>query len=122
MEYFKFIAALAGLLCCGCSKNTASAPVPLPEDQIPSVIAQTFNNSDKETQDQANQYINDVKSHDFPAAFEEIRRISHKASLTPDQRAILARASMTTSQKVQDAAANGDEHANQVLNSYSSTK
>jgi hypothetical protein len=120
--YLSVVSALAGLLSCGCGKNTSSAPAPLSEEQIPLVIAQTFNNSDKETQDQANQYINDVKNHDYPAAFEEVQQLAHRAGLTLDQRATVARALMTTSQKVQEIAANGDDRANQALNSYSSTK
>jgi hypothetical protein len=92
------------------------------EEEIPSVITQTFINSDKETQNLANQYIIDVKNHDVPAAFEEIQELFRKASLTADQRAIVARALMTTSQKIQDAAATGDVRANDVLNAHIATK
>jgi hypothetical protein len=121
-KFITFIAASAQLLCWGCGKNTSSAPVPLSVEEIPSVVAQSFANSDKETQDQANQFINDVKNHDFSAAFEQIQPLARKTNLTPDQRGVLARALVTTSQKVQDAAAGGDDRANQVLNSYSATK
>jgi hypothetical protein len=44
------IAAAAGLLWCGCGKNSDSAPAPLSDEQIPSAIVQAFAASDKETQ------------------------------------------------------------------------
>ncbi len=119
---FPLIAALAGLLSGGCGKDTSSAPAPLAEEQIPSVIAQTFSNSNKETQEEANQYVDDVKSHNYPAAFEDAQKLAHQPGLTHDQRATLARALRTTSQKLQDAAASGDNQANQVLNDYSASK
>jgi hypothetical protein len=117
------IAASVALLCSSCGKNdTTSAPPPLSQDQIPSAISQAFVNSDKETQDQANIYVNDEKNHNFAAAFEEIQHLTHRPGLTPDQRAVLAGAFRTTSQEVQEAAAKGDAQADQALRSYSATK
>ncbi len=119
---FSIIAVLPGLLCCSCGKNTASAPAPLSDDQIPSAISQVFVSSDKVTQDEATQYISDEKNHNFAAAFEEIQHLTHKPGLTPDQRSVLAGAFRTTSQETQDAAAKGDAQADQAIRSYSATK
>jgi hypothetical protein len=119
---FATIAASAIFLWCACAKRNADAPVPLPEDQIPTAVSQAFNSSDKETQVQVAQYVSEFESHDYPAAFEDIQQIFHNKSLTRDQRTLLARALMTTSQKVQEAASGGDQRADEALRSYTSTK
>jgi hypothetical protein len=115
-------AALAGHFLCGCGKDASSAPAPLSEDRIPPVISRMFNNSDKQTQDLANQYINDLKSHAYGPAFEEIQQLIHEPSLTQDQRVILAGAQRTTAEKLQQAAAGGDDRATDVLNAHIASK
>jgi len=110
------------LLLSSCGKDTTSAPLPLPEDQISPAIAKAFAGADRQTQDEANQYVSDVIKRDYAAAFADVTELSRKPGLTKDQRGILARALMTTSQDVQQAAASGDNHATQVINSYSATK
>jgi hypothetical protein len=119
---FATIAVSASLLWCACDKRDAAAPSPLPEDQIPSVVSQAFNGSAKETQVQVAQYVNHFENRDFPAAFEDMQQIVHNKNLTPDQRIVLARALMTTSQKVREAASAGDQRADEALRSYTSTK
>jgi hypothetical protein len=119
---FALAVSLAGLLCGGCGKNPSAAPVPLPEEQIPSEVSQAFQNSNKETQDGVNQYISDMKGKDYAAAFQDIQQLLQQHGLTEDQRGILARASMTTSQKLRDAASNGDDHASQVMSTFNATK
>jgi hypothetical protein len=119
---FATIAALAICLWGACAKRNSDAPIPLPEDQIPTVVSQAFNNSDKETQVQIARYVSDFENRDFPAAFGDIQQVFHNKSITQDQRALLARALMTTSQKVQEAAGAGDQRADEALRSYNSTK
>ncbi|HEY3853527.1 MAG TPA: hypothetical protein VGO67_03940 [Verrucomicrobiae bacterium] len=116
---FTFVASLAGLLFCNCGRNSSSAPPPLSEEEIPAAFSTEFKNSDKETQDAANRYVTDVKNHDLPAAFDDIQQLLHTPSLTEEQRVVVARSLRTTSQKLHDAADNGDEKAKQAIASFS---
>jgi hypothetical protein len=117
-----FTASLAGLLFAGCGKAPSSAPVALPEEEIPATVSAAFKDADKDTQDGVNRYVSAVKAHDIPTAFEELQTLSHVQGLSDDQRSILARASRTTSQKLQEAAANGDSAASDALKTFKSTK
>jgi hypothetical protein len=117
---FAFVASLAGFLCVGCGKDPSSAPVALPEEEIPATVTKAFQNADKETLDTVQQYITDVKVHDLPGAFEELQQLIVTRGLTPDQKAVLASASRTTSQKLREAANNGDANAAEVLRTFTS--
>jgi hypothetical protein len=117
---FAFVASLTGFLCVGCGKDPASAPVALPEEEIPATVSKAFQNADKETLDTVHQFIADVKAHDLPGAFEELQQLNLNRDLTPDQKAVLARASRTTSQKLREAADNGDANAAEVLKTFRS--
>ena len=101
-------------------QGSGHAPVALPEEEIPATVSKAFQNADRETLDTVQQYISDVKAHDLPGAFEELQQLIVTPGLTPDQKAVLARASRTTSQKLREAADKGDATAAEVLRTFSS--
>jgi hypothetical protein len=116
------LAVLVLALSCGCNRNHGSPPEPLPEGEIPSAITQAFSTADKETRDQATQYVTDVRNHDKSAAFEDVQQLAQRHGLTRDQRAIVVRALMTSAQQAHEAADNGDTRARQVLSNFRATK
>jgi hypothetical protein len=114
--------ALGALLLCGCHKGSSSAPTPMPVEEMPAAFTRAFEHSDKETQDQANRFLAAMQKNDVSEAFKEIQVMSLNPSLTEDQRYMLGRARMTTTQQLQSAVANGDTKSAEVMQTYISTR
>lgn len=115
-------ASLGAILLCGCHKDSSSAPTPMPVEEMQTAFARAFEHASKETQDQANRYVAAMQKHDVAEAFKEIQVMSLNPSLTDDQRMMLGRARMTTTQQVQSAAADGDTKSAEVMQTYISTR
>lgn len=121
VKYITFL-CLAAFLSTGCNKDTSSAPVPMPVEEMPAAFKRAFEHADKAIQDQANRYLAAVQKKDAVEAFNEIRDLSMNPALTEDQRSMLGRARMTTAQQLQSAAAAGDAKSTDTLQIYRSAR
>jgi ribosomal protein L22 len=114
--------ALALLGLGGCNRNTSSMPAPLPVEQIPAAMQQAFTKAQPEAQSAANDVVSSVQSQDLTKAFEQLRDLSVRPDLTPEQKAVAARAMVTTVQQLQAAADRGDQKASEFMHKYISTR
>ena len=107
----------------GCGKNsTSSAPPPLAADQVPATIENAFDQAQPEVKSVADSVASSVKNQDSATAFEQLQDLSARPSLTSEQRSAAARAMVTVVQQLQEAAANGDQKAQEALHKYMSTR
>ena len=108
------IAAVAG-----CSKNSATALAP---DQIPVAVKQAFQQASGDTKALAGDVVSAVQSQDPATAFNSLQQLEQQKDLTPEQRAIAARAMAATMPQLQTAAQKGNPTAQAVLHRYLSTR
>ena len=113
--------AAALLIFGGCSRET-SAPAPLPVAQIPTTIKSAFTKANPDAQSSVNEYVTALQSKELPKAFSQLRDLSARRDLTPDQRAVAARAMATTFQQLRLAAEAGDPQAAAMVHSYLVTR
>lgn len=113
------LAALSLILASlGCSKSHSSALTPLSEAEIKPVIQESFAGAPSTAKADADQFVQSMQSHDFPAALDELQRLRMSHGLTPDQQTALARATITTTRNLQAAADAGDQKAAAILHEY----
>ncbi len=103
----------------GCSKNSSTALAP---DQIPVAVNQAFKQSAGETKALAGAVVSAVQGQDPATAFNSLQQLEQQKDLTPEQRAIAARAMAATMPQLQTAAQNGNSTAQAVLHHYLSTR
>ena len=110
------------LLLAGCERDDSPNLAPLPLDQIPAAVEQSFQKADAESRTDANNAIEDVQKNDLAAAFQDLTALNSKADLSLKQHTLLARALLTLSQQLTDAADRGDEQAAETLRHHLATK
>jgi len=104
----------------GCSKPSSSAA--LAEDKIPTAMNEAFKQSSGDTKAMVSECVTACQSQSATTAFAGLQRLSQSKDLTPEQRAVTARAMATTIQKLRAASENGDPAAQALLHQYISTR
>ncbi|MGO8696574.1 MAG: hypothetical protein ACLQVY_02490 [Limisphaerales bacterium] len=123
MKLFHCAALTCGvLLLAGCERDDSPNLAPLPLDQLPAAVEQSFQKADPELRADASNAIGDVQKSDLSAAFQDFTELNSKGSLSLKQHTLLARALMTLSQQLTDAADRGDEQAAETLRHHLATK
>jgi len=109
------------LLAAACSKSGSNAAALAPE-QIPTALHQVFKQSSGETKELVNNCVEASQNKDVIAAFTDFQKLSHRDDLTPEQRAVAARAMTTTFKELRTASDTGNPAAKVVLHQYLSTR
>lgn len=103
----------------GCSKTGSTA---LAVEKIPTAMNEAFKQSSSDTKAMASECVAACQSQNVTSAFTELQRLSQNKYLTPEQRAVTARAMAATFQKLRAASDNGDPAAQAALHLYISTR
>jgi len=112
----------AVLLLAGCGRDDNPNLAPLPLDQLPAAVEESFQKAGAELRADADNAVGDVRKNDLSAAFQDFTELNSKGNLSPKQHTLLARALMTLSQQLTDAADRGDEQAAETLRHHLATK
>ena len=113
--------SLSLLIAAGCSKSNSN-PVTLAPEQIPTVMNEGFKQSSGETKELVNNCISASQNQDVTVAFADLQKLSRRNDLTPEQRAIAARAMVTTMTQLRAASEKGNPAAQKLLYQYMSTR
>lgn len=111
------VAALAG-----CSKSGGGGSSALDPAKVPVAVSQAFATSPEETKQAASNCVSALQNQDTSAAFVQLEQMNQQRDLTPQQRAVVAKAMQTTFKQLQTAAAQGDAKAQAVMHQYLSTR
>jgi hypothetical protein len=111
--------AIALLAAAGCIKP---APTPLTPEKVPTAVTEAFKQSTGETKEIAASVAADCQGQDSVKAFSDLQALSHQTNLTPEQRAITARAFAGVFTKLRADSDNGDAAAQAAVNHYLSSK
>ena len=103
----------------GCSKSNSTALAP---EKVPGAINEAFSQSTGETKSLADQAAAAAKNQDPVTAFTQLQSLASNHDLTPEQRAIAARAMAATMPQLKAASDKGDPNAQAVLHQYMSTR
>ena len=103
----------------GCSKTGSTALAP---DKIPTAMNDAFKKSSGETKELASECASACQCQNVTTAFVDLQKLSQSKELTPEQRAVTARAMATTFQKLRSASDSGDPSAQALLHQYLSTR
>ena len=116
-----FALGLCLLIAAGCDRS-ASPPVPLAVEQLPSMLEKVFGKANPEVKELVNQIISSVKAQDYTKAFADFQSLAAVPGLTREQSSVVGRGTLTVNGLMQAAAAKGDENAAQAVKVYRSTK
>jgi uncharacterized lipoprotein YajG len=118
--YIQFLIISISLpLLTGCSKTSSTA---LSSEKIPAAMNEAFKQSSDDTKAMVSECVTACQSQNVTTAFTGLQRLSQSKDLTPEQRAVTARAMAATFQKLRAASDNGDAAAQAVLHQYISTR
>lgn len=110
------LSLLAGLLLWAllpaCDPGKPPEPVGAPE--IPRVLQEAFKEAKAPTKDAVKQVVTAVEQKQWPQASVAIQHLSGQAGLTAAQKDAVARCLIGINQQVSEAAAAGDQQAEQV--------
>lgn len=120
----KSLALTLGLLpvawLAGCEKK-ASNQQPIPVEQVPRVLSETFKDATPETRAVVNEIANSVQAGD-PASLAQAHELTAQSELSDEQRAAAFRVAAAIHQKMVENAARGDKKAQEALELYRATK
>jgi hypothetical protein len=108
-----------GLAASGCGKK---APTQVEVAVDPAAVSQAFSNAPPEVQQQVGQAVDSIQGGDSVAGFEQLMRLQNRPGLTPDQQRETGKAVTASLQKMQKAAGNGDQKAQQALDRYRASR
>ena len=103
----------------GCTKAGATG---LSSDNVPKVIDHAFNQSSGDTKAMVSECVSAYQARDVATAFSDLQKLSQHPDLSPEQRAVTARAMAATFPILRSASDNGDAAAQAVLHQYLSTR
>jgi hypothetical protein len=122
LNLFLCTALISATALAGCSKSGNSTLVALEPSKIPDTMNQAFGKAAPETQQAMATYLADFQAGNTPAAFSELRKMSHQEDLTLEQHVAVAKAFHTTLNQLQTAAKNGDAAAQAAVHQYLSSR
>jgi len=123
----RLTAALLGLIMAalpplaGCKKK-ATALTPVPVEQVPATMQQSFQQAPPEIRQSANEVVAAVEKGDEPHALVELQHLASRPELTQQQRDAAVRSWMAVHERLRAAAAKGDKRAEDALEHYRATK
>ena len=104
----------------GC-KNEASQQPPIPVEQVPRVLSETFKDAKPGTMAAVQAIANSVQAGD-PASLAQAHELTSLSELSDEQRAAAFRVAAAIHQKMVENAARGDQKAQEALEHYRATK
>ncbi len=114
------VIAASLLLLAGCSKG--APPKPMALEDVPSSLEAAFKDAQPEAKSTAEAVLAAIQAKDEAKAFLELNALVGRDDLTPAQRDVVSRAMATMAQQVQEVAAQGNEQAEQTLETYRARK
>lgn len=111
---------LSLFLVVGCQKN--DAPAALPADQVPQVVEQAFKSASAEAKTNADEVVASLQNKDDVKAFVDLQILGARTDLTPGQREAATRSMLSLNERLRDAAAQGDQKAQEALQQYHAHK
>lgn len=107
------------VLAAACGKKSSSAPIPI--EQAPQVLTESFKDAKPETAATAKEIVNLLQERS-PESLEQINEFAAKPDLSDAQRAAAYRVAAAVHQKMVQDAARGDKKAEEALEKYRATK
>jgi len=114
---------LAGalVLVVGCSKSGKTATVATPQQELVTV-EKAFKDAPADVKQQASEAVSALQSQNDVAAFVQFDTLSKRSELTAEQRQAAFASWMAANQRLQQAAANGNKTARELLDTYRASK
>jgi len=103
-------------------QRDATAPAPLPLEQIAGEFDKGFKDAKPEVKDLAKKVVDALQAKDYPAAHGAVQELSGAPGATKNELTLGARAFVTITALLQTAQSQGDEKATTVLKTYQGTK
>jgi len=103
--------AVLFLLLAGCGENKPPEPV-APED-APAALREAFTSAQPATKDLVEQVAGAIEKGDLAKASVGLNSLSANQTITKEQRSLAARCLISVNEKIQQAAAQGDQQAQQ---------
>ncbi len=110
------------ILFTACTKSDNQSLQAMDPSKIPQTVSQAFNQSPDETKQVVAGYVVAFQQQDVPTAFTQLQKVSDRDDLTPQQRAVVAGAMLTTIKQLQVSAQNGNSAAQAALHQYTINK
>jgi hypothetical protein len=114
--------ASALLLATGCSKGGKNASATVTPEQVPRTVEQAFQDAPTDVKQQAAQAVSSLQSQNDVAAFVQFDSLSKRSELTAEQRQAAFASWMAANERLQQAAANGNKTARDLLDTYRASK
>ncbi len=117
--------ALAGnllLAAVGCSKVSTTPPKPLSAEQVAPTLQTAFKEATPDAKSASDEIVSALQVKEEPKAFVGLHALIEKPDLTPEQRQAAVRAMLALTLQMQEAAANGNQMADDLLKKYRATK
>jgi uncharacterized lipoprotein YajG len=115
-----FIAlSISLVILAGCSRASSTTLAP---EKIPTAMNDAFKNAPGDTKTMAGECATACQNQDVTAAFAGLQKLSNSKDLTPEQRAVTAKAMASTFRRLQVNAENGNAAAQALVQKYMSTR
>lgn len=112
MKFFQFFLLMCSLVLVSCGDDAqAPPPEPLDRDVLVSSLSDHFNDHGILTPVKLDSIISHIGTKNYVNAYRELNEIAMSPDLKEDSRLLIARASLTLSDMIDEAAASGDKKA-----------
>jgi hypothetical protein len=114
--------AILGLAVAGCRPG-GEPPEALAEEQVPGAVEEAFQGGQSpEVQQAVRNVLAAVEANDDARAYVLLQELLARRDLTPEQRETATRAMISVGQRLNSAAAAGDQAAEKVVNVHQANK
>jgi hypothetical protein len=116
------IALVGALLAVGCSKSGKAANTVATPEQALATVEKAFKDAPADVKQQASEAVSALQSQNDVAAFVQFDTLSKRSELTAEQRQAAFASWMAANVRLQQAAANGNKTARELLDTYRASK
>ena len=106
----------------GCRNRSQTSDAAAAVEKDPAAIEAAFRDAPIEVRQQATEVATALQSQNDAAAFVRLEKLSGRPDLTPEQRQAAFTSWMAVNARLQQAAANGNEGARDLLEKYRASK
>jgi hypothetical protein len=110
------------LLAAGCGKKSNTAKTTMAPEQVAATVEKAFQDAPAGVKQQAAEAVASLQSQNDAAAFVQFDSLSKRSELTAEQRQAAFDSWMAANLRLQQAAANGNKTARDLLETYRASK